>query len=277
MQSKGLAFTAAWMPSHSKSDAAKRAKLPEWCLPWHVDGNDQADKAAEAAAASVDLDLNIVNPVLKYDKVPARIQARYAAILMHIEHRAIQRKDLPLPKEPKAQMPAVSTLLAVSEHTLLHVGSSFVCTSCCGRISATSPCLHQFLLCPCTRVVAKRSRRPFPLFSQVAFNGRLTHKSHSLAAYGQYVFCAKCGFYGVSRIKGLAKPCAGHTTTSSSQFLANLTKLNVDLAQPLDESCTVADSLVPLPTSEPFTSEESAALASWRLDFLRCLPQEPSF
>ena len=49
IESKYINLTIYWMPSHTDSNPKKREIAPEWMEPWHVAGNNMADKLAGAA------------------------------------------------------------------------------------------------------------------------------------------------------------------------------------------------------------------------------------
>lgn len=78
--STNLAVAFLWMPSHTKTDPAKAAKLPKWGQPYHVDGNDLADSIAVAEAAKCQVELEISRPYLRYYHLVGKVQHRYAAI-----------------------------------------------------------------------------------------------------------------------------------------------------------------------------------------------------
>ena len=101
------------------------------------------------------------------------------------------------------------------------------------------------------------------------FGKKITHETHTLAAFGKYIFCIKCGCYGVCRLKGLAKPCALVASPSSSYFLSKIDRADLDFASP----APVQDGAGPCALevgSVPFSPEERHALAVFRQEFLAC-------
>ena len=237
-------------------------------LPWHVSGNELADSAADQAAASVELEMILVKPVLHYSKLPSLIQARYAAIVKHIEHTPKEPKALQQAKAKATPIPLV-TLRAVTDHSIVEVGDYLVCPMCCERVHLKDPHTQQFLLSPCSPVVRAKTCRPSLLYSSVQFGKKITHESHTLATFGKYIFCIKCGCYGVCRLRGLAKPCLHVASPSSAYFLSKIDRADVDFPAP----APAQDGAGPLALedgSSPFSPEERQALAVFRQEVLAC-------
>jgi len=255
------------MPSHSRTDTKKAAKLPTWAKEWHVSGNELADKAADQAAARVELEMNLVKPVLHYSQLPSLIQARYAAILMHIEPRAKEPKVPVIPKARASPVP-LAVLRAVTEHSVVEAGDYLVCPLCCGRVHLKDPRTRaqEFLLFPCTSVVCAKPCKPSLLYTPVQFGRKTTHETHTLAAFGKYIFCIKCGCYGVWRLKGLAKPCLHVVSVSSAYFLSRIDRADVDFAAPLPS--VEGPLAIENGGSVQFSPEERQAMAVFRQESL---------
>ena len=47
INTKSLYIHVYWMPSHTDTEPAKLEKAPSWLKPWHVYGNNAADKLAD--------------------------------------------------------------------------------------------------------------------------------------------------------------------------------------------------------------------------------------
>ena len=92
------------------------------------------------------------------------------------------------------------------------------CTVCKG--SASSACVAAWLKSECTPLenIDGRNFRP-PPGQRIHIAGGWAHPSHAIgyhAALGIW-YCAKCGFFGQSQLRGLGKPCQPDLITKNSQ------------------------------------------------------------
>lgn len=82
ISSKRLTVVFLWIPSHTKTNPEKAAKLPPWACQHHIDGNDLADSIAVAESAKCQVELEVSRPYLRYYHLVGKMQLRYGAILI---------------------------------------------------------------------------------------------------------------------------------------------------------------------------------------------------
>ena len=87
--------------------------LPDWANSFHVAGNNEADKLAEAAALRAQLDLNAISKVKYYTYLVAKIQLRFATIICNLPHR----QKVYNPKVVKVQPTTFEVLYNTTAHT----------------------------------------------------------------------------------------------------------------------------------------------------------------
>ena len=105
-----------WMPSHSDTDESKKTKLPSWCTPYYVAGNEQADRLADVAARYAQIPESVAKPVRLSIDGCRQIQPRIASIVSALPSRP--RLDLPKPSViPKV---SVQDLIDTSMHKIVH-------------------------------------------------------------------------------------------------------------------------------------------------------------
>jgi hypothetical protein len=116
IEDKGITLVFKWMPSHIKTLAAKRAKAPAWVTDFEIEGNDQADRLADAAAVKFEQPLSAATPVLEFRKLLVAIQMRLLTILMTLPkrpevHKAKLLKEPMLPIINRANIKGHDTFL----------------------------------------------------------------------------------------------------------------------------------------------------------------------
>ena len=111
-----LTVTVLWMPSHSDEDKTKKDKLPNWCTPYYVAGNKQADRLADVAARYAQIPESVAKPVRLSIDGCRQIQLRLATIVSALPGRP----RLDLPKPPVIPRVTIQDLIDTSMHNVVH-------------------------------------------------------------------------------------------------------------------------------------------------------------
>ena len=119
------------------TDPKKMAKKQTWVTPFHLHGNDVADKLADVSANTYEVPSSIAIPILKHRKLVLTIQKRLVVILMSLPSRpavhkpvtAIYDADLPKP-------PSVNPDLG---HDIVERDNTLFCNGCYRSATKGSP------------------------------------------------------------------------------------------------------------------------------------------
>jgi len=201
-----------WIPSHTDTDPTKVS--PDWANSFHVAGNNEADKLAEAAALRAQLDLNAISKVKYYTYLVAKIQLRFATIICNLPHR----QKVYNPKVVKVQPTTLEVLYNSSAHTLSEDGALFRCAACKSSININNNKVRQFLSSECKDNVPNSKYRPSKIGLPIRIGKQITHQTHALYNYRGFIFCNSCGFTGQCKLHKLVAEC-NHTKTNYAKDL----------------------------------------------------------
>ena len=185
------------MPSHTDTHPEKLEKAPAWLQPWHVFGNNAADKLADYAASLHALLPEQAKPILELLNKQNLIQKRLVAVIKMMHPRHLKKEAMQIPKKVSKNT-IISRLISKSSHPASICKSRVVCHQCNQSLPINAPQLADFLATKCSTPDLQWS---------VAIGNRHTHSSHRLRPYGGVYICTRCGAVSREVIKNLAKPC----------------------------------------------------------------------
>lgn len=197
IEAKSRKVHVYWMPSHTDTEPAKLEKAPQWLKPWHVLGNNKADKLADLAANLHNIPRYQAKPVLEILNMQSLIQKRLVAVIKSMPPRRLRAEAMQIPKKVSRHT-AISRLLTKSSHPASIHKNRVVCHQCKQSMPIRAPQVPDFLATTC---------HPPDQQWSVAIGNRHTHPSHRLRPYGGVYICTRCGSVAREVIKNLGKPC----------------------------------------------------------------------
>jgi hypothetical protein len=177
------------------------AKKPSWVTPFHLNGNDVADKLADVAANTYEVPSSIAIPIIKNRKLVLAIQRRLVVILMSLPARPAVHKpvtainDVDTPKPP-----SVNPDLG---HDIVERDSYLFCNGCYRSAAKRSSAAKSIFTRVC--IPPPDSHLSKPVNVSLIHTG--IHHSHIMAVYKGLYHCTKCGSLLGKRIVKLGSSC----------------------------------------------------------------------
>ena len=106
------------MPSHTDTEPAKLEKAPHWLKPWHVLGNNIADKLADLAANLHALSREQTKAILETLNMQTLIQKRLVAVIKNMPPRQLRAEAMQIPKKVSKNI-VISRFISFVNHHIL--------------------------------------------------------------------------------------------------------------------------------------------------------------
>ena len=126
---KSLKFHVYWMPSHTDTEPQKLEKAPSWLKPWHVLGNNLADKLADLAANLHALTKEQTKAILETLNMQTLIQKRLVAVIKNMPPRQLRAEAMQIPQKVSKNT-IISRLITKSSHPASICKNRVVCHQC---------------------------------------------------------------------------------------------------------------------------------------------------
>ena len=115
----------------------------------------------------------------------------------------------------------ISDLLANTSHTITFRSNRYFCSSCHNNFRSGDPGLKAWLSVSCSHHNPQEFHKPTRVYDSIHIGNSCAHVSHELYSYRGFIYCGKCGNYGVQHFSGLARECHA-PKLAGARFLKNI-------------------------------------------------------